>query len=554
MKLSFRKPAIWICLVAAAAQACSSAQKKPADTSTSAPPVPAGIRYIQPVSKTDPGVVEETDTYYVTRYKKSDVVKVDDEHIRLLNAKGMLRFFREDADYYYVRTEKLTQEEIAARAKKQEQERERREELRQGETNPAPGQESKSAPGMTEADFADLQPPRAAAGARFVRAGEGLPKSGEWRQNFAIADMNGDGIPDIVAPSPRHGDGRIRIFLGDGKGGFTQRPVELRDASGNPPRLHLDYGGVAVADFDGDGKPDVATASHAGGVHVLLQRDGNVFEVDDRGLPRSFSSQGIAAFDVDGDGRPDLVVSKDTTDFRGPEAIDRHLVKVFFNDLKGAGWRYDENALVGAFLSNVVAPLAFDGPRPGVLTGSNTAGALVLTWRNDGKGHFTSDQFDAIETYALHEAVATGTYGPDHAPAFAGLYYKMSGGRLGKAVGINIYCRRGKSWVRVPVWRQRGYPGRTTAVAFGDLNGDGLDDVVFPDRVARKLRIFYQGRDGSFQEAPEKSEPELDSPAVNIRLADLNRDGRLDIVLAKTVFSEQPRDPGGLEVLLNQGE
>jgi hypothetical protein len=48
----------------------------------------------------------------------------------------------------------------------------------------------------------------------------------------------------------------------------------------------------------------------------------------------------------------------------------------------------------------------------------------------------------------------------------------------------------------------------------------------------------------------EKDEPPLDSPGQCIRLADLNRDGRLDILLTKTVSSVTPNDPGGWSVFL----
>jgi hypothetical protein len=86
----------------------------------------------------------------------------------------------------------------------------------------------------------------------------------------------------------------------------------------------------------------------------------------------------------------------------------------------------------------------------------------------------------------------------------------------------------------------------------GDLDGDGLDDIVFPDSEERRLKIFFQQPDGSFVEAAESEEPALDSPGQCVRLADIDRDGRLDVVLAKTVSSVRPGDRGGWDVYLNK--
>src|SRR4051812_16127447 len=52
----------------------------------------------------------------------------------------------------------------------------------------------------------------------FTPFGQGLPTSGQWRNGFDIADMNGDGHPDIVHGPARKSLGNPAVFLGDGKG------------------------------------------------------------------------------------------------------------------------------------------------------------------------------------------------------------------------------------------------------------------------------------------------------------------------------------------------
>jgi uncharacterized repeat protein (TIGR01451 family) len=67
----------------------------------------------------------------------------------------------------------------------------------------------------------------------------------------AVADLNGDGLPDLAALTPDPVDGSaVAVFLGNGSGGFAA-PVVFHPSSS--PRT------VEIADFNGDGLPDLAT-------------------------------------------------------------------------------------------------------------------------------------------------------------------------------------------------------------------------------------------------------------------------------------------------------
>jgi hypothetical protein len=84
--------------------------------------------------------------------------------------------------------------------------------------------------------------------------------------SVAVADLNGDGIPDLIVANGERsgfGDSRVSILLGNGDGTF--QASQAYGAGGSP------YS-VAVGDFNGDGYPDLALANHVppGTVTVLL--------------------------------------------------------------------------------------------------------------------------------------------------------------------------------------------------------------------------------------------------------------------------------------------
>src|SRR5208337_82968 len=135
-------------------------------------------------------------------------------------------------------------------------------------------------------------------------------------QSAAVADLNGDGIPDIVATNACQsescqGDSSVGVLLGNGNGTF-QPPVTyvLNGTEG---------GKVAIGDVSGDGIPDLAVtdecpklkdgACTGSKVIVLLGNGDGTFQPEILYGSGGFGLSDIAIGDVNGDGRPDLVVS-----------------------------------------------------------------------------------------------------------------------------------------------------------------------------------------------------------------------------------------------------
>src|SRR5258708_8315896 len=119
-----------------------------------------------------------------------------------------------------------------------------------------------------------------------------------------IADLNGDGIADIVAPNPNSSTlnaNTVSVLLGNGDGTF-QSQVEY--ATGEAPY------DVAIADFNADGKLDLAVAnasSSANSVSILLGNGEGTFgsHVDYAAGLQPFT---LVAADLNGDGKIDLEV------------------------------------------------------------------------------------------------------------------------------------------------------------------------------------------------------------------------------------------------------
>jgi hypothetical protein len=549
---------IFILLVLAAA-ACSTSTgqpKAPASGQPKAPPPATPGPALTPTpgirSRLDSTVIEETETSVTRRLPKTDYVKVDDRHVKLpiLGNQTAVEFYKEDEKYYYVSEPKALPEEIEAKRRTLDQKQ------ATGAGAPASSAAPPPSPGVSVEDFESIVPPVASNGIRLEDVAKtGLPDGGMWRASFVVADMNGDGIPDIVAPPNRMGDGKLRVWLGNGKGAFTAWPVSFSEEGKPNSRFTIDYGAVAVGDLDGDGKQDVVSASHGKGLVALYGDGKGGFRVVRTGLPAvDFSTQSVALLDADGDGKLDIVASRDGPGQEQKGTIDVQQVRVYLNRGKD-GFEFKKDALVGGFYSNSLNAWDYDGKgRKSVLTGSNYTGALTLLWKNDG-GKFSPVPFDAIELYAYHFATAPGTFGKERLPAFADSYFSQANvPDATRAVGISLYVLRDGKWERHRIWREKEGRASITAIAMGDMNGDGLDDVVFADNGNRRVRVLLQQADGTFAELEQKLEPAIASLGQWLRLADVNGDGRLDVVLSRTVSSSAPNESGGWNVYLNRAK
>jgi enediyne biosynthesis protein E4 len=136
-----------------------------------------------------------------------------------------------------------------------------------------------------------------------------LKPGGRYALGVASADFDNDGWPDIyvacdMTPS--------LLFHNRHDGTFEERGVEAGVAYNFDGRLQAGMG-VAVGDYDGDGRLDIAKTNFSGDLTSLFHNDDGKFFTDvsrEAGLgARQLLGWGIAFLDVDDDGWKDLVIA-----------------------------------------------------------------------------------------------------------------------------------------------------------------------------------------------------------------------------------------------------
>ena len=416
-------------------------------------------------------------------------------------------------------------------------------------------------------EFSELNPPDSPKTIVFEESSEGLPTSGNWRNSLAIADMNGDGFPDIIAPPQRGGsNGLPTIFLGDGKGHWTAWDTVW------PYRI--DYGAVVAADFNKDGKMDLAFSVHLQGIRVFLGDGKGHFTDSGKGLSSTdFPSRRLAAVDVDGDGYPDIVALSEGPAGPGAATTMYGKIRVFLNTKKGTEWKAidaaDPKYSVGG---DYLAVGNFNGDKTPDFFGSSVyyqAHNLLflsdknkkLTWApppaiDEGKivpflSYYAAMTAGAFSSKKLDDALISYVrFWPE------GLDPQVAGRpALEKVVGIDRITFAGDEPRRVPVIRFKG-TRPISGMAPGDFDGDGKLDVLFTRFEPQREAVILLGDGkGNFARAKTKGLNLRDHTNYDVTVADVNGDGRPDVIIMYESANETRSglQDGSIQVFLNRG-
>ena len=376
---------------------------------------------------------------------------------------------------------------------------------------------------------------------RFTPFGDGLPTRGQWRQGFAIADMNGDGHPDVVHGPPRKRLGPPVVFLGDGAGRWK---AWERAAF---PALRYDYGDAAAGDLDGDGKPDVALGMHLLGMAALRNGGDGAFADAGRGLDRpgkdgaaaSFSSRAVAIVDWDRDGHADILAlgegprlaSEGNRSDAGANGL------VLYRGGKDGTWRrYDQGTGQRRAFGPSLALGDFDGDgRPDAATSSSLLGFTEIAHFGNASGGWDTVAVDAVRPAAYVRAVAVGDLDGDGRDDLVLSYASFELATWRNGIDV-LFARPGRTWQRQGIVSAETRAG-VHALAVGDLDGDGKRDVVALGEQGEISVFRGDGRGGFAREREVPAAYAGGCRGVHVALADLDGDRHDEIVAA---FADEP--------------
>lgn len=353
---------------------------------------------------------------------------------------------------------------------------------------------------------------------------------GNTPNRLAVDDLNGDGLLDIVVTNRRSGD--LSVLLATAPGVFAAARTFVADSE---PEA------VTVGDLNNDDVLDVITAnqgSESGATVAVLTHlgNGNMHAVED--IPAGAGPSDVAVADVDGDGAPDMIVGADggavriyygtATGFRGPTLLD----------------------IGGRVLSVAAADLNGDTlPDLVAVDGENNRVAVVLS---RGAGRFAPEAVYA--TAPGPTKVTIGDFNGDGRPdiavsAVSGDRICQGGPRTGQSCLQQNDCSPGgvcaapgKTSVLLQQANGQFGPARSTdveetpiGIAAVNFNCDGRDDLVVANFASNTVSVLQSNGDGTFSNPQTLPVALVGRSPIAVGVADLDRDGIQDLVVANTV-------------------
>ena len=322
------------------------------------------------------------------------------------------------------------------------------------------------------------------------------PATGAGPRSVAVADFDRDGLPDLATADVD--SAQVTVLRNAGGGAFDTLATA---ATG------LDPYAVAVGDFDRDGLPDVVSADFSSHRVTVLRNTGSGTFTTMATAATGLNPYAVAVADFDRDGLDDIA----TADFSS------NRVTVLRNTGTGIFTLYAVPLTGSRPASVAVGDFDRDG-LPDIATADALADRVTVL-RNTGTGGFT--QTATPTTHSVPFSVAVGDFDRD---------------------GHDDLVTANVNADRVTVLRNTGSASFTLldapstgaspqSVAVADFDRDGLDDIVTADSGANQVTVLRNEGAGTFTTLATRGTGGF---PLSVAVADFDRDGRPDIATADT--------------------
>jgi hypothetical protein len=319
--------------------------------------------------------------------------------------------------------------------------------------------------------------------------------------HLASGDLDGDGRPDLVTA---WGNTQLEVVHNIDGWSFAA-PVDY-DIGGNNSLIAA----VAVADLDGDGKPEIVVANETANQVLVLHNQGGGTFATGVGYPAGSGPSTIAIGDIDGDGKPDLALG----------AASDGAIHVLRN--RGDGTFEPEVGYTTLFGAAAIALVDLDGNGTLDLAEASssavTDGANVIVRLNDGHGGFAAAVRYPGAT-SLTSLVAADLNG-DHRPELV----VLEAGSPPKLGVAHVLLNQGNGTFSPGAALPADSLAQQLAVA--DFDGDGDLDLAIVDSWHDAVRLLTNRGDATFDVAGDYF---ATGTAGDIVAADFNGDHLPDI-------------------------
>lgn len=333
-------------------------------------------------------------------------------------------------------------------------------------------------------------------------AAVGYPTTDTPPSGLAVGDLSGTGSHDMVVANIN--SGTLSVFMETSSTSGTYGAATSIAVGGQP-------NDVQIADINGDGLPDLVVADNLGKVEYLLQDPAHPgtflaavsLPIDNPAVDaEGLVARGItvAVGDLNGDGAPDLAVT--SFDANG----DYGQVTVYFQDPNNRGTFLATPTNISApgepsqiriadvnqdGANDMVIALQGLGANAGVVTGEIDAGAMIILQNAGAAGTFAAPVVYAAPSGVI--SVAVGDLNGDGLPdlAMCGLY------PLGTGTVATLMQDPNNPGQFLGA-AQLLAAGQPVSIAIGDMNNDGLPDLVTADATSAEWYKNQASAIGSF--------------------------------------------------------